>query len=213
MPIAAAFLSAGPSSPTSAGSPAAAGSSLYVVTSDGLFTRHLLRPPAAPAPVPAPVPGSGGAAQGGLERQDFAAAAALEEADRWDVARHASWPEREDPLPGLLPSAALAPLAAGAAEQQQLWVAQAESGALAAPGTAEASPLWHDPQFRFYQLQLHRLQQRQQPGAAAEALPAGAPADVLAAQAATLDGSSGSGAGEAAWLESIPARPIQQQQQ
>jgi hypothetical protein len=166
----------------------------------------------------------------------------LEEADRWDVARQASWPEREDLLPGMLPAAqneAPGPLPAGAAaaaaasgppanadaaagaaaaaEQQQLWVAQAESGPAAVTGSAAgaAVPLWQDPQFRFYELQVQHLHRQR-----SSASPAGAdllgiglgPAEVaLAAQlgAAGLGGSSaGGGAVGESWLESIPANPV-----
>jgi hypothetical protein len=158
----------------------------------------------------------------------------LEEADRWDVARQASWPEREKLLPGTPPvadneapgppaaaasgsPAAADAAAAAAAEQQQLWVAQAESGPPAATAGAPgaAVPLWQDPQFRFYELQVQQLH-RQRPSAS----PAGTdlpglglapPEDALAAQleAAGLGSSSGGGSavGEA-WLESTPANPV-----
>lgn len=205
MPVAAAFLSAGPSSPTAAPSPA--GSSLYVVTPDGLLTRHLLRPPAPPAAAPGPAASAAPA----LERQDSLAAAALEEADRWDVGRHASWPEREEALPGPHPSTA-PPAEPGAAEQQQLWVAQAESGALAGAATRDAPlPLWRDPQFRFYELQVNALQQQQQRGndGAHGDSAAGASADALAdaLQAAALGG----GSEASPWLEAVPARAISRQ--
>lgn len=235
-PIAAAFMAGGPRSPQGAGAGSAdghsAGSSLYVVTHDGLLTRHLLRVPAAEngaaggpavgsaAGLPHPMagqpdgaarPGAGGAA---------AAPPVLEEADRWDVARHASWPEGEELLPGLAAStpeslasgpngsidggpAIVAPVDAA---QQQVWVSQAEAGALA--GCAAAGgvggggggaplPLWGDPQFRFFELRVQQLQrQRSAATGGAEAAPPCAPAD----------------AGDAtpAWLEQLPARPVQQ---
>lgn len=218
-PIAAAFLATGPGSPKAV-APAASGSggSLYVVTCDGLLTRHLLLAPPAAAGAPGAAPVAPAAAQdvsAGLTRQDSAVAAAagssvaavLEEADRWDVARHASWPEREELLPGLL-NASPAPAARSPAEQQQLWVGQAECGALdsgGAEGTAGTAPLWRDPQFRCYEIHVQGLHVASAaPGAGPEA------GDALAAQlqAAGLDGSS-SGGGDAPWLEDLPTRPVQ----
>jgi hypothetical protein len=227
-PIAAAFLASGPGSPKAV-SPAASGSggSLYVITSDGLLTRHLLAaPPAAAASAAAAAAGNAAVAHGsgaGLERQDSAAAATagtaaaavLEEADRWDVARHASWPEREELLPGLLdgPPAHTGPCPA---EQQQLWVAQADSGALSgadgssAAGAAGAAPLWRDPQFRCYEIQVQGLHVASA-GLAAAAGAASGDADGLAArlQAADLGSSGGGGGGEALWLEDLPTRPVE----
>lgn len=230
-PIAAAFLPFGPGSPKAV-APASSGSggSLYVVTSDGLLTRHLLlAPPAAAAAAAAggtTVTAASSAAQGAsqgsaLERQDSAAAttagaaaAVLEEADRWDVARHASWPEREELLPGL-PDSSPMHSAPSAAEQQQLWVAQAECGALSADApdggdsAAGAAPLWRDPRFRCYEIQVQGLHVASAaPDAAARADLDGA--DGLAARllAADLSG-AGSGGCEATWLEDLPALPIQ----
>lgn len=215
-PIAAAFLPAGPGS--SKAVPAAAGSSgsLYVITSDGLLTHHLLLAPPAPAGTAGSTPAaaSGLGAGAALERQESsaatgtAAAAVLEEADRWNVARHASWPEHEEPLPGLLecgaPGAAAAP---SPAEQQQLWVAQAEPGALAGAGAdggaaAGATPLWRDPQFRCYELEVQGLGVAS--AAPAEAGPS--PADELAARLQSAD--LGGGA-DAPCLEALAARPVQ----
>lgn len=218
-PIAAAFLATGPGSPKAV-APAASGSggSLYVVTCDGLLTRHLLLAPPAAAGGPGTAPVAPAAAQDasvGLARQDSAAAAAagsavaavLEEADRWDVTRHASWLEREELLPGLL-NASPAPAAHSLAEAQQLRVGQAECGALdggGAEGAAGAAPLWRDPQFRCYEIEVKGLHVASAaPGAGPEA------GDALAAQlqAAGLGGSS-SGGGDAPWLEDLPARPVQ----
>lgn len=214
-PIAAAFLAAGPGSPTAA---AAGGSapSLYVVTSDGLLTRHLLRAPPAPDGAAAPA-----AAAGGLDRQDSAAvgaasvaAAVLEEADRWDVARHSSWPEREEPLPGLAAAAEAQPppppgAAPAAAAEQQAWVAQAQSGALAALGAA--LPLWRDPQFRFYELHLQHLQQQR--GVGGGGAPEAGTADGLAAEMQAASLADGPSDGGGTWLESVPARAVSQPQQ
>ena len=91
------------------------------------------------------------------------------------------------------------------AEQQQLWVAQAEPGALAAPNGVSAPPLWQDSQFRFYELQIRACQQRQ-PATAAAPSDAGALAGQMEAAAPLEDGPGGT----RVWLESIPARPIQQ---
>ena len=242
-PIAAAFLAAAPGSPSAApGSASSASSSLLVVTPDGLLTRHLLRAPSpqdppggAGAAVAADARGSGtpggGAALGLDGQQDAAAAAAaaaavLEEADRWDVARAGSWPEREELLPAAAASQEAAAPAAGAAdaptaEQQQVWVAQAECGALAAPGGA-AAPLWQDSQFRFYELQMQQLQRQPQPPAVVA--PASAPAEPplhqpradggAEALAVQMDAACllGGGAGAAVWLETVPVRAVQQQQ-
>ncbi|KAL4447710.1 hypothetical protein ABPG75_004929 [Micractinium tetrahymenae] len=239
-PIAAAFLAGGPRSPRAAGGSGSSGegasgdSSLYVVTQDGLLTRHLLRmPPAENGGGTGPDPSSrGGNPQLPADRQDAAAAgvaagaappAVLEEADRWDVARHASWPEREELLPGVAAGAAeaaaaasdgaaaagtaMSAAAAGAeAAQQQVWVAQAEAGALAgsaAGGSGRASsaplPLWGDPQFRFFELRVQQLQrQRSVAAGGAEAVPPGVPA------------AGDNGDGEPAWLEHLPAHPVQQ---
>ncbi len=232
-PIAAAFLPTGPGSPKAV-APAASGSggSLYVITSDGLLTRHLLLSPATTAAAPTgSAAGADAASQdasAGLQRQDSAAAATagtaaaavLEEADRWDVARHASWPEREELLPGLLDSSP-APAAPCPAEQQQLWVAQAECGALLAggpesggtAGAAGAAPLWRDPQFRCYEIQVQGLHVASAAPTAAAAGAEPVDADALAAhlQAAGLgsSGGSGGGGGEAPWLEALPTWPVQ----
>ena len=226
-PIAAAFLAAGPSSPHGSGDGAPESgdpspNSVYVVTHDGLLTRHLLRVP------PADDAGGGGAtapssprgAAGQLERQDSSAAggaaapAALEEADRWDVARHASWPEREELLPGVGAAGtacAAAPAShagdpssggGGDAAQQQLWVAQAEAGALVAPRSGAEAPLWADPQFRFYELQVAQLARKRSAAGGSDA-GGGGMAEAAPAPA---------GGEEAPWLEHIPARPVQQQQ-
>jgi hypothetical protein len=213
-PIAAAFLAGGPGSPRAAAAPA---SSLLVVTADGLLTRHLLRAPpdpdaaAAPSPrgaaAPSPAPAAAGQEGGGAAVPP--PAAVLEEAERWDVGRLGSWPEREEALPGVAAAEAAgaadhaeAPAAAdGDAQARQLWVAQAEAGALAEPGASAAPlPLWQDPQFRFFELRLNQLQRRQSGGAGAAAAPDAAPHH----EAPAFD----SGEGGGPWLESLPAEPL-----
>lgn len=211
--------------PASSGDGASGGSSLYVVTQDGLLTRHLLRTPTGDGTAVEPAPGSSAGlpqdtAAGPGAGGGSAALPVLEEADRWDVARHASWPEGEELLPGLPGGTALAAASAtngsseaGAAAavpadaaQQQVWVAQAEAGALAGPaapgGGGDCSgsgplPLWGDPQFRFFELRVQQLQrQRSATAGGDEAAPLGVP--------------SAANGDEPAWLEQLPARPLQQ---
>ncbi|KAI3424996.1 hypothetical protein D9Q98_008377 [Chlorella vulgaris] len=238
-PIAAAFLAPGPRSSEAALGPDSGrcgGGGLLVVTHDGVLTRHLLSPPAsqdaasASGSDPAAPSDARSGLAAGLDQAEpapgdaaAAAAAVLEEVERWDVARHASWPEREELLPGAhtaLPAGEHAamhsePPAAGqpppsggdaaavSAEQQQRWVAQAEAGALAEPGAMLKTPLWQDTQFRFYELQLQACLQQPQPPAAAQPYSSDGSGDVTAAQRPL--------GGVTEWLETIPVRPVQQQ--
>ena len=131
-PVAAGFLPCPPGSPVGGGRGAdeAGGSSLVVVTCDGLLTRHSLTLATAGGGPPGAANGSTRCGRSlGFKAASFfriklktrvpfvrcregegapaaEAVPALMEAERWDVCRQHGWPEREEPLPGVAPAAA-----------------------------------------------------------------------------------------------------------